>query len=722
MKMARGGEKDVKIRQLQTYDCGAACLASVAGWYGVYLPLMKIRYLCGCTEEGISVKGILDGANKMGFYAKAYKSPGKDISFYKEMNVPAIAHIKTEQEMLHFVVIYGLKGERVKIMDPATGEFRKMAVEEFVKQWTGIIILVTPGNNFKKGGSRKRGRAEFYKVLLFHKKEMALLLMGSLAIMVTGIFYSILLQQIIDNAILPGNRRVLWTAAIILAVATALVLCLNYAKEMLSLRTGIRIDCRLVLAYLRKLFAMPLRFFWQYKAGDLNSRVADSFKIREILCEGLVSAAANSFALLCSMAIMFCYNSRLALLVLLYIPLYILLFYISKRINKKYNRKLAVKGAEMESNVISGIDSVETLKYYNSEEIALERIERSYSDLTELFYNGGRAVIGFDTAAESLSRTLLASILIAGGFYSLEGEITAGELISFYTLCSFFTAPLNALINMNNLMAEADVSMERIFEILDADDESPYTGKRPDMVPVSPQEIDIKGLSFSYPGREMIFKDLNLTIKRGELTLVAGESGCGKSTLLSLITGEYPFSEGEITIGGISVRHIDIRSLREYITVVPQRAVILNCTLLQNIAPERGGCDTEKVRSICKRLNLDGMVKDLPFGLNTDLNEKGIKLSGGEIRRIAVARAIYRDTPVYLFDEPTASVDRENKRLVIREIDSLRRRNKSVVVVTHDIEAFYRYGTGIDKIIRIFRDKTSAHSAVEVCTPESQIF
>ena len=120
--------------------------------------------------------------------------------------------------------------------------------------------------------------------------------------------------------------------------------------------------------------------------------------------------------------------------------------------------------------------------------------------------------------------------------------------------------------------------------------------------------------------------------------------------------------------------------------------------------------------------NLDGMVKDLPFGLNTDLNEKGIKLSGGEIRRIAVARAIYRDTPVYLFDEPTASVDRENKRLVIREIDSLRRRNKSVVVVTHDIEAFYRYGAGIDKIIRIFRDKTSAHSAVEVCTPESQIF
>ena len=374
------------------------------------------------------------------------------------------------------------------------------------------------------------------------------------------------------------------------------------------------------------------------------------------------------------------------------------------------------------SNVISGIDSVETLKYYNSEEMALERIERSYSDLTELFYNGGRVVIGFDTAAESLSRTLLASILIAGGFYSLEGEITAGELISFYTLCSFFTAPLNALINMNNLMAEADVSMERIFEILDADDESPYTGKRPDMVPVSPQEIDIKGLSFSYPGREMIFKNLNLTIKRGELTLVAGESGCGKSTLLSLITGEYPFSEGEITIGGISVRHIDIRSLREYITVVPQRAVILNCTLLQNIAPERGGCDTEKVRSICKRLNLDGMVKDLPFGLNTDLNEKGIKLSGGEIRRIAVARAIYRDTPVYLFDEPTASVDRENKRLVIREIDSLRRRNKSVVVVTHDIEAFYRYGAGIDKIIRIFRDKTSAHSAVEVCTPESQIF
>ena len=716
-EMAGGESKRIKVRQLQRYDCGAACLASVAGWYGVYLPLMKIRYLCGCTEEGISVKGILDGAQKMGFYARAYKSPQKSMEFYKGVNVPAIAHIVSERNMLHFVTLYGLKGNRVRIMDPATGEVKMVPLEEFTGRWTGIIIFITPGNDFKKSGSRKRGRVEFYRLLAFHKKEMILLLAGSLAIMITGIFYSILLQQIIDNAILPQRRGALMAAAVILVAVTLLVLGMNYAKEMLSLRTGIRIDCRLVVAYLRKLLAMPLRFFMQYKAGDLNSRLADSFKIREILCDGLISIVVNCFALLCSIAIMFFYNSRMALLILLYIPLYILLFYISKAINRKYNKKLAVKGAEMESDVISCINSIETVKYYNSENLALEKMERSYSELAELFHNGGRAVIGFNTAAESLSRTLMASVLVIGGFYSLNGDITAGELVSFYTLCGFFTAPLNALIAMNTLITEADVSMERLFEILDADDEHSGRERWRDKLPSYPCDIQIRGLSFSYPGREEIFKELSLTLEGGSFTLIVGESGCGKSTLISLITGEYPISNGEILIGGCSVTGIKIRELREYMTVVPQKATLLNCSLLQNIAPVTGESNVELVENLCKRLKLDHLIQTLPFGLNTNIMEMGIKLSGGEVQRIAIARAIFRDTPVYLFDEPTTSVDDDNKEIIINEINLLKQRNRSVIVVTHDTGAFYSFGKGIDKIIRIFKDKSSAHSEVKVCTP-----
>ena len=186
LKMARGEGKAVKVRQLQSYDCGAACLGSVAGWYGVYWPLIKIRYLCGCTEEGISVKGIMDGAVKMGFYAKAYKSPEKETAVFREARIPIIVHIRTELNMLHFVTVYGLSGGKVKIMDPASGEFRKVPVEVFKEQWTGILILITPGNNFRKEGGRRKGLTDFYKILLFHKKEMLLLLLGSLIVISAG--------------------------------------------------------------------------------------------------------------------------------------------------------------------------------------------------------------------------------------------------------------------------------------------------------------------------------------------------------------------------------------------------------------------------------------------------------------------------------------------------------------------------------------------------------
>ena len=718
LKMARGEGKAVKVRQLQSYDCGAACLGSVAGWYGVYWPLIKIRYLCGCTEEGISVKGIMDGAVKMGFYAKAYKSPEKETAVFREARIPIIVHIRTELNMLHFVTVYGLSGGKVKIMDPASGEFRKVPVEVFKEQWTGILILITPGNNFRKEGGRRKGLTDFYKILLFHKKEMLLLLLGSVAVMVCGIFYSILLQQIIDNVILEGNKPLLRAVAFIITVVTLLMLTLDYSRNMLVLRCGIRIDCRLAVAYLRKLFALPLRFFTQYRAGDLNSRIADSFKIREVLCEGIVSVAVNSLAILCCIALMFVYDRGMALLVLLYIPLYVLLFYISKRINKKYNRKLAAKGAEFESEIIGDINVVETIKYYNTEELALEKIERSYAEIAEVFHNGGRAVTGFDAAAQTLSRTLLSSVLVLGGFYSIEGHITAGELVSFYTLCTFFTSPLNSLINLNNLMAEADVSIERLTEILDAEDETLREAPEYGILPEKPLDISFRDVVFSYPGRESIFNGINLTFKSGEMVVITGRSGSGKSTLLSLVMGEHPLEGGEITIGNIAVKNLNIRELRRHITMVPQKSRLINGTFLENITSQREGCRMERVQQICERLNLGELINSMPFGLHTAVNETETKLSGGEIQRIAIARALYRDSGVYLFDEPVTAVDEENRKMIVDQINLLKKEGKSVVVVTHDLEAFYRYNAAIDKIIMI--DKTSAHSKVEVCTPSLQ--
>lgn len=680
------------------YDCGAACLYSIGTWYGIKMPLAKIKALCGCTREGITIQGILEGAGKMGLTAKAYKSPGKEISRLAEITAPFIAHTRNEEGYHHFIAVYQVEKEHVLIMDPAEGTFLSQSHTLFQNYWSGYFILLVPGVDFSRKDETGSTWIRLLGLLHFHKKEIALSLVGSAVLVLIGISTSIFLQQIIDHVLPTNNQTLLGSIAVLIVLLTGSALYIGYARTLLLIRNGIQIDTRLLSCYLGKLFRLPVSFFHRYTGGDIDSRIADTFKITAFVSEGVVSGLISLLTLCASLLIMFYYNASLTAIVCLFIPLYAGLYYFSVRIHKKYNHKLATCGARFHSNVLDSVHGILTVKHFGAEQLSAGKIEESYIHLAHLMQKAGQVVNLADTLGSGLTKSLTATILLAGSASVLQQQMSIGELVSFYTLSSLFTTPLNHLIRMNDQLSGAIVSSERLFEILDLDEEptgaSPHT---PYLLPDTPCELTLTNLSFSHIGRKALFNHFNATFAPGELTLLLGESGCGKSTLASLLLRDFEPQAGKIKLGEMEIGHIPLQSWRNYISIVPQKPHLFDCSLLENITSGEADPDPGRITQICASLGLAPLLDKLPMGILTNVGREGIFLSGGEGQKIAVARALYKNPGILILDEATSSLDETSETHILDTILRLKEQQKIIIMITHK-KSHSRYA---DKIIQI---------------------
>jgi ABC-type bacteriocin/lantibiotic exporter with double-glycine peptidase domain len=685
----------LKIRQQDEYDCGAASLSSVAAWYGVNVPLSKVRRACGCTKEGITIKGIIDGATSLGLSGKAFKcgeSKENALTYLEKISSPVIAHLQRKDGMFHFVVIYNVAEGRITVMDPAEGEFKRLKPKDFLAEWTGYVIFIVPGDNFEKIEQKENKYLRLLRILKFHKREVAYALAGSIALTCIGVCNSLFLQQIIDEAIPTGDKLLMIVIAAALFILIPLALYIGYCRTIYLLRNGIQIDTRLIFSFLRKIFKLPAEFFAEHTSGDLNSRISDAFNIRTFISEGLVSIFVSILTLIAVLVLMFTFYWRLALFTLLFIPLYAGLYFISDRINHKFTHDLAIKGAQFESDFIDSVEGAESVRHYGAASLSTIKTEESYSVMTEKIYGAGRAVSIFSEAGEGISKLLLATIIVIGGFAVFKQQMSVGELVSFYTLSAFFTAPMNSLVNINSLVNQAVVSSGRLLDITDLDDEEEPGFKGIDLFKRCSadraEEIELSGIKFRYSGRENIFDNLNCRIPAGAITAITGENGCGKSTLGALLMRDLKQNAGRIFLHQPGAIPIDIRNIklgdwRRYISISPQRCHLFNATIFENITCGEDNPDVERVAAICNDLGMENFVRSLPTGLMTYIGERGKTLSGGEMQKISIARLLYRSPAIYIFDESTSFMDEEAEDYVLAKMKELSAMGRSVIMITH---------------------------------------
>ncbi|HEX9512497.1 MAG TPA: peptidase domain-containing ABC transporter [Puia sp.] len=674
---AIGLPKQGKVKQRDVTDCGAACLASVAAYYGLQIPVARIRQYAHTDSKGTNVLGLVRAAEKLGFQAKGVRGPF-DALF--ETPQPAIAHIVRGQ-WHHYVVLYRTSRKYILIMDPAQGAYQRQTHEEFKKEWSGVLVLLTPDEGFAAGNAKSSHFARFWSLLKPHRSVSLQALFGAMVYTILGLATSIYVQKIVDNVLVEGNRNLLNMLSIVMLLILTFQLFIGNLKNIFALKIGQQIDARLILGYYKHLLKLPQPFFDTMRVGEITSRISDAVKIRLFINDIAIGLVVNVFIVLFSFGLMFTYYWKLALVMLTIIPAYILLYVISNRINKKFQRRLMENNAELGAQLVESLNSVITIKRFSLEGYANTKTETKFVRLLKTIYRSGRANIYLGNYASYATNAIVIILLWAGASFVIDHQLSPGELLSFYALAGYFTGPAMSVIGANKSMQDALIAADRLFEIMDLEQE-----ENRDKLIVQREgmgDIVFNNVSFRYGSRACVFSNFTMQVQKGKITAIVGESGSGKSTLMSLLQNLYPLEDGGITIGGVDIKYMETESLRKMVSVVPQHIDLFAGTIIENIAIGEFEPDVHRVLAIARQLGIVEFIEKLPAGFGTMLGEHGVNLSGGQRQRLAIARALYRDPEILILDEATSSLDPVSELYVQHTIKQFRETGRTVIVIAH---------------------------------------
>ena len=672
------------IKQHDLSDCGAAALCSVARYFGRDIPLTVIREASGTDRNGTTVKGILDACQALGFSGQGYLSPERDTAPLRKIHTQVILHIVKENGDLHYIVLYRAGKRRVRVMDPALGRHRSLTYEALQRRWSGYLIVITPdpGSHTSHLDARSGHSfvSHYFHLLSCVKQDYLRSLPGSFLCVIAGITTSLFLQHIVDDVLPGGNIRELAEVSILLALILVCSALVGYGSSLFSLRAGVKMDGTLILNYLRHLFNLPVGFFNRRGAGELNARINDAFKIRSLLTEGLTGITTGLLLLTGSFALMFTYWWKLALMTMGFVPLYILLYAVAGRITRKRNRKLLESAAEFERSAIENISAIRTIKYFGRGNTGYGDLQHAFANMNWSMYRSGLSLGRFSLSADLLAKLMTLALLSLGSLYVFRGDLSTGELVSFYALSAWFATPLGELVAVCNRINESNISLERLQDITLLEGEPTGGLETP---PDESWDLTFRDVTFGYPGCNPVLTHFNAVFPKGTLTAVTGESGCGKSTLAALLMRDYTVRNGHILLGETDISLIDLERWRAYISIVPQEPGLMSCSILDNITGGEKEPDLRKVGTLLEELQMGGFVTSLPLGLLTPAGEHGSLLSGGQKQRIALARALYRDPRILILDEATAALDEVSQQCILRKAAALRDEGKTVIMITH---------------------------------------
>lgn len=669
----------IKIKQHDITDCGAACLASIAAHYGLKFPISRIRQYAFTDKKGTNILGIIEAAKKLGLEAKGVKGPFECLT---EIPKPAIAHVVVKEVLQHFVVIYKVTDKYILIMDPGDGKLHKKSHEEFKKEWTGILVLLHPAETFQKGNLRKSTLKSFIELLRPHKSVMGQALFGALVYSILGLSTAIYVGKITDYVLVDRNINLLNLMGILMILIILLRTFVGSMKSILALKTGQRIDASLILGYYKHLLTLPQQFFDTMRVGEIISRVNDAVKIRNFINNVSLDLAVNLLIMIFTLIVMFVYSWKLAAITLVSAPLFILTYVLFNRLNKKYQRNIMESSAELESQLVESLNSIATIKRFGIESFANLKTEIRFVHLLKNTYTSAYGAIIANGGIEFISTGITIAVLWAGSNFVIDKEITPGTLMVFYSLVGYVLTPVGKLISSNQTIQDAMIAADRLFQIMDLEREQDETNKiilKPEMV----GNIQFENVAFRYGSRKQVFESLNLSIHKNETTAIIGESGSGKTTLISLIQNLYPIQAGSIRIGDYNITQINNESLRQIVGTVPQQIELFAGSIIENIALGDFEPDMQKIMQLCDQLGIKDFIEKLPNAYLTQIGEHGVSLSGGEKQRIAIARALYKNPEILIFDEATSSLDSISEKYVKRTLSALAKEGKTIIIIAH---------------------------------------
>lgn len=670
------------VSQSDQSECGAASLAMVAAWHGLPMDVTELRGLAITDQDGTNLHNLKIAAERLGFTARYYKDG--QFEYLAPVPVPAIVHVITEDELPHFVVLYRVDRNSVVIGDPASNGVEKISREEFCRKWTGILmVLVKDGTLSRPAGSTipVSPQRRFIRLLTDNVSSLTEAFVLALVVTMLAISTSYFIQHLVDNVLVRDERGLLKALGIGMLLLLVFRVLLDVVREYLLAHVGRRINLKLMGGYVDHLTEMPLREFETRRVGDFVSRLHDASEIREAASGTTLTAFVDSALVVVTLSILWFYDWQLALLATAFVPLLLLAVIIVRPPAKRRIRQVMEQDAALSSKVVENVTNIEAIKDCGIQEIRNEEAERRLVGSVRSEFGLSMFGIGLQSMNTFVSGAAHLSILWYGGIRVIQGAITIGELMFFYSMLERLLAPLQRLSTAVIEFDQGITALDRLSQIMSIPAETHSSSEKIELQKLR-SRIRIEDVSFAYGFRGNVLQNISLEIPVGSKVAIAGESGSGKTTLLKLLRTLLEPTEGKITFDGIDLRDIDAVSLRQRIGVVAQDPAIFSGTVTYNVALNRPGIGLDQVIEAVRLAGLEDFVNDLPDRFNTMIGERGVDLSGGQKQRLAIARALVGDPDLIIFDEATSHLDTETERVIQDNLQTALA-GRTVILVAH---------------------------------------
>lgn len=722
-------------------DCGPTCLQMVAKHYGKSYSLQYLRSRSFISKSGVSMLGISDAAESIGFRTRGYRLTWEQLS--DEVPLPCIVHWNQR----HFVVVYDIQkrkrflwngtGHRaqsagqerngserraqgpvqeqinpelcalsseqnhrgkfshsIRVADPAAG-LLTYTKEDFLKCWystksdgveEGTALLLEPGPEFYNQEDEEKQKLSFVYLLNYirpYSKYIFQLMLGMLTASIISLIFPFLTQALVDTGI--GNSN---TTFIVMLLVAQLILSLSQTangllRNWISLHVTSRVSISLISDFLIKLMKLPISFFDVKLVGDIMQRIGDHNRIKSFLTDSLISIIFAAITLVMYTIIMATYNVGILGIFLLGSAMYIGWVVIFLKRRRELDYKRFQQSAANQSNIVQLVSGMQEIKLNACEKQKRWEWERIQIKLFKVSLKSMMLNQNQQLGAVLINQTKDIFISFLSAKAVIDGQMTLGMMMAVQYIIGQLNAPIQQFIGFTQAAQDARISLERLGEIHNKEDEEKPEDDKIKEIP-SDQDIEIRNLFFQYEGphSEKVLNSVSLTIPAKKITAIVGMSGSGKTSLLKLILGFYSPVKGDILLGGVSLGRYSQSEWRRKCGVVMQEGFVFSDTIAGNIGLIDEIPDREKIDRAVETANIKEFIESLPLRYNTRFGNDGHGLSTGQKQRLLIARAVYKEPDFIFFDEATNALDAKNEKTIMENMGSFFR-GKTVVIVAH---------------------------------------
>lgn len=548
------------VPQIDARDCGVAALASIAKFYGSDFSLAHLRELAKTNKEGTTALGIVKAADEMGFETRPVQAD-KTLFDMSDVPYPFIVHVNKEEKLQHYYVVYQTKKDYLVIGDPDPSvKITKMSKERFFSEWTGVAIFLAPKPSYQPHKDKKNGLLSFLPLIFKQKSLIAYIVLSSLLVTIINIGGSYYLQGILDEYIPNQMKSTLGIISVGLVITYILQQVMSFSRDYLLTVLSQRLSIDVILSYIRHIFELPMSFFATRRTGEIISRFTDANSIIDALASTILSLFLDVSILILVGGVLLAQNPNLFLLSLLSIPIYMFIIFSFMKPFEKMNHDVMQSNSMVSSAIIEDINGIETIKSLTSEENRYQNIDSEFVDYLEKSFKLSKYSILQTSLKQGTKLVLNILILWFGAQLVMSSKISIGQLITFNTLFSYFTTPMENIINLQTKLQSAKVANNRLNEVYLVESEF-QVQENPVHSHFLMGDIEFDDLSYKYGFGRDTLTDINLTIKQGDKVSLVGVSGSGKTTLAKMIVNFFEPYKGHISINHQDIKNIDKKSL-----------------------------------------------------------------------------------------------------------------------------------------------------------------